>query len=313
MTSRAVGWQTSVAFCLVWLGVNARAEAPVRVNSCQLKRDPAAYNHKLVEVTAFVSHGFEDFTLFDPACPSYPPIWLEYGGSASSGTVYCCGVGADRSREAELQIEDIPVPLVNDERYQEFDRLVQRRPDSLVRGTIVGRFYSGQSQIWDGRIIWGGYGHMGCCSLLAIQQVLNVDPQKRTDLDYRASPDQPDSGEVGCSVQFLTSPEQGAGALDAQRQAEAGNTDWAFTYPQRVASVALAKLLSVDPKSVVGMRLTRRSPARISYVWKPKGSGRIYTVQVSRLYWLSFYAKDAAKVAWVIIGAYESSCSKTAN
>jgi len=35
---------------------------------CQLLADPAAYNHKLVEVTGVASKGFEDFTLSEPGC-----------------------------------------------------------------------------------------------------------------------------------------------------------------------------------------------------------------------------------------------------
>ena len=53
-------------------GVAAAEEQPAAVTICQLKSDPAAYNHKLVEVTGFVSHAFEDFTVFDPTCPSWP-------------------------------------------------------------------------------------------------------------------------------------------------------------------------------------------------------------------------------------------------
>lgn len=33
-----------------------------------LKNNPATFHHKLVEVNRFVSHNFEDFTLFDLAC-----------------------------------------------------------------------------------------------------------------------------------------------------------------------------------------------------------------------------------------------------
>jgi hypothetical protein len=35
-----------------------------------------------------------------------------------------------------------------------------------------------------------------------------------------------------------------------------------------------------------------------------------YLVVVSRPYLVSFYAKDASKIAWIVVGAYESSCNK---
>src|SRR5688572_13745873 len=54
-----------------------KSEERVKVSLCDVKKDPAAYNHKLLEITGFVSHGFEDFTFFDTACSSWPGIWLE--------------------------------------------------------------------------------------------------------------------------------------------------------------------------------------------------------------------------------------------
>jgi hypothetical protein len=56
-------------------------EAPVKATVCELKSQPAAYEHKLVEVTGFVmTGGREDFDLFDPACPEWPDVDLEEGG-----------------------------------------------------------------------------------------------------------------------------------------------------------------------------------------------------------------------------------------
>lgn len=83
-------------------------EEPIKVTACRLKDDPAAYNHKLIQVTGFISHGFENFTLFDPSCSSWLNTWLEYGGTAASGTIYCCGVTAARARPKQLVIENIP-------------------------------------------------------------------------------------------------------------------------------------------------------------------------------------------------------------
>jgi len=100
-------------------------EQPTSVTVCQLKNDPPAFNHKLVEVTAFVSHAFEDFTLFDPTCSSWPAVWLEYGGKAKSGTMYCSGVTADRHRPNEMKVEDIAIPLTDNEQFREFVKLIQ--------------------------------------------------------------------------------------------------------------------------------------------------------------------------------------------
>ena len=81
---------------LILFSAALRCEEPAQVTVCELKANPADYNHKLIEVIGFVSHGFEDFGLFDPSCSSWPYVWLEYGGTKKSGTMYCCGVSNEQ-------------------------------------------------------------------------------------------------------------------------------------------------------------------------------------------------------------------------
>lgn len=71
--------------------VQAGATPTEKISVCALRRDPAAYNHTLIEVDGIVSHGFEDFTLSGPDCGQGLGIWLEYGGLVNSNTMYCCG------------------------------------------------------------------------------------------------------------------------------------------------------------------------------------------------------------------------------
>jgi hypothetical protein len=286
----------------------AWCQEPEKVTACQLKENPAAYNHKLVEVTGFVSHGFEDFGLFDPSCPSWPYVWLEYGGTAKSGTMYCCGVTANRSRPQELVIEDISVPLVEDNIFHEFDDLIQRRPDTVVHATLTGRFFSGKEPKG---ISWGrGYGHEGCCALLAIQGVRSVDPHNREDLDYGASPDQPDLNKVKCGYRDLFSIWPYGEFVEAQHRADHRTDEWVFDDPRRVAVNALAQRLKIDQTSITGMKQTRKVQGRIVYKWIPPGKDASYMVVVSRPYMLLFYAENPQKIAWVVIAAYESSCDK---
>jgi hypothetical protein len=307
--SSSLARQIGVAsWCLLAFAVVGRGEEPKRVTACQVKKDPAAYNHKLLELTGLISHGFEDFTLFDPSCSSSPHVWLEYGGTASSGTMYCCGVTADRSRPKPAVVEGIPIPLIDDERFRTFDRLVQQRPDTVVRATIVGRFFAGQQEHLPTGTVWGGYGHMGCCSLFAIQRVLSVDPQSRADLDYRASPDQPNIEKTGCGYRDMVPVESSPGSVAAQQQAERGQSEWPFTDPLRVASDALARFLNIDSTTITGLTQVRKSQGRVLYEWKPRGKQKTYLIVASRPYWLTIYAKDPQRVAWVVIAAYESSC-----
>ena len=269
-------------------GTAARAQEPQQTTVCQIKSNPAAFNHKVVQVTAFASHSSGNFTLFDPDCQSWPEIWLDY-----------------RKRAKPAEIEGLSIPLVDDKPFRDFDRLIQRPPDSIAYATLIGWFFAGGHG--SGAKPGPGYGNMGCCSLLLNQQVVAVDPQTRTDVDYRTAPDQPTIIRSGCGVKIVL---EGAlkSQLEAQRQAEAGPRAWSFDDPVRVASDALVGLLKLDPATAITLAQTRKSPTRLSLEWKPPGKKESYTVVVNRPYWLSFRAKDPLKVAWVVMAAYEFSC-----
>jgi hypothetical protein len=288
-------------------------EEAVKATLCQLKNDPPAYNHKLIEVTGFVSHGFEDFTLFDPNCPAWPAVWLEYGGTLKSDTIYCCGATSGRHRPKDLVIDDIPISLVRDRQFEDFDKAIQPpfRPGqhgSIEHATLVGRFFAGQLIGYPKAKEWGGYGHMGCCTLLAIQEVKNPDTQNRTDLDYGESNEQPDIDKSGCGYRMLLPMEQSSTLMQAQQQAENGEREWAFSDSRRVAIDALSKLGNVSDASLVTMKKTHDSQNHQVYEWKSRRNRKSYMIVISRPYWLSFYARDSHRIAWVAVAAYESSC-----
>jgi hypothetical protein len=274
----------------------------------------AAYNHKLVEVIGFVSHDFEDFSLFDPGCGSWFDVWLEYGGTLKSDTVYCCGDTAGKQRKQALVIEDVPIPLVEDDTFRHFDKAIQPpfrsgRHGAVVQATLVGRFFSGREQKSANGTYWGGYGHMGCCSLLAIEKITSVDSEERNDLDHGASTEQPDISKKGCGYRDLLPLVQGPALIQLQREAEAGERDWSFGDARRVAASLLKEIAKADKASLGTMQLTHDGQGRKVFSWAA-GKDDHYMVVVSRPYWLSFYACDRNRVAWVPIAAYESSCGK---
>jgi hypothetical protein len=147
---------------------------PETVDVCELQAHPSSHNHALVEVTGVVTHDFEEFTLSSASCPSFG-VWLEYGGTLASGTIYCCGTVANRSRPRTLVVEGVEVPLAADRLFQQFDAQIRGKGRNAFTATLRGRFFAGQVQHWPRGDAWGGYGHMGCCSLLAIQQVRSLD------------------------------------------------------------------------------------------------------------------------------------------
>ena len=162
--------------------------APLDTTYCDISKDPAAYNHKLVRLTAFVTHGFEDFQLADPECQAQDfSVWVMYGGKAISNTMYCCpGEGGAAAREKPLIVEDVEIPLVDDARFREFTALLKKEPETTVKTTIIGRYFSGEKHTIQGRTLWGGYGHLGCCSLIVVQKIESFEPHTRSDLDYSA-------------------------------------------------------------------------------------------------------------------------------
>jgi hypothetical protein len=297
----------TAALLFIFLGFSALAfsEEPLSASVCQLKSDPASFNHKLVRITSFMSHGFEDFSLQDPMCGSWFDIWLEYGGKSASGTVYCCGGSGERTRPKQIEVEGISIPLTEDRNFQTFDKLLHvPNTDTMVRATIIGRFFSGEKTLRrDGKAQWAGYGHLGCCSLLIIQQVLSVDPRNRNDLDYETFAEQPDLKH--CGYRDLTPLQPYRDMLDAQENAEMGERAWAFDDPQRVAVDALAGLLKITPGLITGVKREKASQGKVIYKWHPKGKPVRYRVVVTRPYWLSFYSRQQGKVAWVVAAAYE--------
>lgn len=276
-------------------------EQPEQVTICQLKTDPGKYNHRFVKVTGFLSHGFEDSLIFDPDCESRFDIWYEYGGRNSTGTMYCCGLTNARTRPKQVRVEKIPIPLIVDENFQKLDQLLHNPPNTIVHGTVIGRYFSGKNG--------SGYGHMGCCSLLMIQQVLQVDPHDRTDLDYSASADQPNIEKDGCGYRILTEFDAIPSLISLQNRADAGEQSWMLEDPSRVALETIANLTNKDVTSIDELRLKRQTQGRMVYEWTPATEKATYMVVISRPYQLSFYAKTD-RVVWVPIAAYRSSCDK---
>lgn len=288
---------------------------PQTVAYCDLAKDPAAYNHKLVRIPGFVTYGFEDFELSEPDCLPMPhkfSLWLMYGGKAESGTMYCCpGEGAAETRTKDLRVEGIPVPLLEDATLQRFRELLKKERNTTVRATLVGYFFSGTKQDFGSGPWWGGAGHLGCCSLLGIQRVETFEPHRRADVDYTA-----DGGwyeEEGCKSYALewkkhVSVHSAEGhakfSITEQRLADWGARPWAFTDPQRVAFES-TKLLYAFENPV--LKKVRESAVRKVYRWKRSEKTYVIVV-VTRPYWLSFYA-DSDSVVWVSTMIKEAQCN----
>jgi hypothetical protein len=129
-------------------------------------------------------------------------------------------------------------------------------------------------------------------------------------LDYRSSPDQPNLEKVGCGFQDLVPPWPYSDWLKAQQTADLQGSEFAFDDPKQVATTALIQLAKLDEGTLTELKEKQHSQGRIIYELKKEEGKATYMIVLSKPYLLSFYAKDPKKVAWVVIGAYKSSCEK---
>lgn len=161
----------------------------IRVSLCEIKAHPEKFLRKLVEFKAIASHGFEDSMLEDNHCKwpeSRPGVWMEYGGTRSTDTMYCCGFSPKSTRDKVLVIDGVSLPLVDDENFRIFDsRLHPRhskpqRASDTVEATLRGRIFGRNEGIGGTQqgLEWRGYGHMGCCMLFVVTQVVSVNTPK---------------------------------------------------------------------------------------------------------------------------------------
>jgi hypothetical protein len=127
-------------------------EKPLAVSLCEVKAHPENFLHKLIEVTATASHGFEDSMVEDSQCPwpnGGPGVWMEYGGTRSTDTMYCCGFSPKPDRAKTLVVEGMSLDLVDDETFKEFDKRLHpqhskpKRGSDTVRATMRGRTFVG--------------------------------------------------------------------------------------------------------------------------------------------------------------------------
>lgn len=165
---------------LLWVP-SARAQggdAAIKTTLCAIKASPMEFNGKVVEVAGYASHGFEDSMFEDPGCfwnKDRPGIWMMFGGKASVETRWCCG--AERDPKKVLVVQGVPTMLVHDHTFDQFEKLLKSEPGRgvTVHATVRGRVFVREVSLPLGHHYMGGYGHMGCCMLLAIEQVMTVD------------------------------------------------------------------------------------------------------------------------------------------
>jgi hypothetical protein len=209
---------------------------------CDLVRDPVKFAKQVVRVRATISIAFEDFTLETPGCGDAKadhPIWLMYGGDEPTPVP---STWNDVSRPAGrvIKVEGIPIPLTRDASLDLFrTRLAAQRTTFngaacgdecrlyRVTATLTGVFFARPEEG-----LMRGYGHMGCCHLLAIKQVSDV-AARRTPV--------PAGGRFGCSVETWEIGADEAASLREQAKKCNGFADCRRKVFDEIANVARQK------------------------------------------------------------------------
>ena len=289
---------------------------PRELTFAELAKDPSVFDKQRIRLTAFINFAFEDFRMWDPECPENKTdfaLWLTYGGTANSGAVYCC------PGEATPRTGALSFPLVEDMKYRDFRSLLNKERDTVVRATVVGTLLARPKAGTPAeRLFGGGYGHMGCCSLLVIEQIASFEPHVRKDLDYSATSGFYAGNKLRCrgwsehweltdvNGDTFLGPSYGGGQslIREQGAADSGERSWAFADPARVALEAVRRGHGDSVKS-----LKRVQALQGLIVFEGRHNKSVTTVVVARPYWLSYYAKSS-KVAWVVTAMKTTSCSE---
>jgi hypothetical protein len=286
-------------------GEQPKVEELMRVDPCTLSNNPAKYNHKLVEVSGYFSHSFENFSLVVP-CKGDASVWIEYGGLRGSNTMICCDVPAEEQRPKNLEVEGISVPLLNDENFKGFNAIINKEYDTIIKATVIGRYFSGEPfKGADGKIRWTGFGHFGMNSLLAIQQVKSFEPHDRFDIDYRdtfAGNDTPENADHWFNtLAYWTENENDS--LDYQKIAADAEANSNRNNPAEVAKNYLAKTLGINKSLLSEPRKIQTLRGAIVYEWTLSKT-RGFRVTVGHPYVLLPYLKDPANFPWIGVAAF---------
>jgi hypothetical protein len=154
-------------------------ENPIEVLGCDLARNPKAFDGKLIRVRGTLNVYFEDFSLGIRNCDSEQGIWLAFGGDVP-GIVASTVNDSFRTPGVDIKVNGVSYGIKKDENFRRLYALIAARhgdkPDYTVTAMLTGKFYAGEERrTAKGSVDFGGYGHLGCCALLVITEVSDVE------------------------------------------------------------------------------------------------------------------------------------------
>jgi hypothetical protein len=166
----------------------AAQQVPEEVSACELAKHPKSFDGKIIRVRSTLNVAFEDFTLGYKDCPTNQGIWLAFGGDVP-GIVTSMVNDNFRKPGVDIRVNGVSYSINKDEQFRRLYALIAARhgdePEYRVTATLIGTFLSGEeARLARGEGSYsGGYGHMGCCSLLIITQVADVESTPAANLE----------------------------------------------------------------------------------------------------------------------------------
>jgi len=181
---------TLTVLCALAAAAPALAQTAAQpVPACDIQSDPAHFDKTVVKARGVIHLSFEDFTFTSQGCDAAARIWLIFGGDVATPTESTVNDN-NRTPGTELQVKGVRYPIAKDESLRRLLALLTttaRDGESVyeVTATLTGTFLAGTQppSSADRRPYLRGYGHLGCCSLLIISKVENVESSPPADLN----------------------------------------------------------------------------------------------------------------------------------
>jgi hypothetical protein len=276
-------------------------ERPFDVTACQLSQHPDKYNEGLVSVEGLITVGPEEFMLHDANCSDEQgKIWLEFAGGVDSP-----GNASTARKNKSKTYETLGLPLNQDRDFDSLQKLLQDAQKSgktkMLHATLIGKYFAGKSIQTVAGTIRGGYGRLGCCSLLIIEEVGTVGPEIEEPVDFSAaSKFSPKALTKGCTIVELTVPPR-----EDEDQLERKSLKDEYQYlhdPKQVAARAIS-VHEPTPAEDIEKRLQTESATQslASYTWTSTSTDATttYRIVVDKPYWLLETAVAGDAVIWV--------------
>jgi hypothetical protein len=158
--------------------ISAQSHSAVSVPLCDLLKNPKTYDGKPIQVRGRINLEFEDFTIYDMHCNYSPDVWLMFGGDVATPIASMWG-DTKRPKGKNIQFAGVEYPLIKDASFDEFMKHVtarrNKKPVYRVTASLEGVLF-GQHPNLDSNLETDspGYGHMGCCRLLIVKRISDV-------------------------------------------------------------------------------------------------------------------------------------------